>query len=632
MELGRDFLSSSCASPTADAAEDALAADRMDMEAAEILAALAHSKKRLAVSVSAEFGAKWGCKGRRLRKRASTSTESPPSGVGSNPVQSGSDLAEQDQATIGQEQSQVMSTSVVIESVVAESLNGSHPSAERYPSDGVVRSSQNVTKAEKETCRLHRMLTRKESDWQMIHERPILFSTVGIPEKDIWEDSQLNEMTGNNALIKPVKTEQNAESVRSSPAGAIKHMSGGGGRSRQNLTEAEKEARRLRRILANRESARQTIRRRQALCEKLTLKVTDLTQENENLKRVSGASSDNYLKYSIERCVLVVIEFMLILHGNLFTFDYIPTEKAKELALKEYHSQDSTNKHLKAEMAKALKADEGKTTAELQLDHHISGPSGNYPYFFYNQHHFLPFCWPSSVQSSHPVQSQCGQNAIFVPSSISSPANGRLDSSFNQENPINVNGPKTALYVVPYPWVFSLPDQRSGLHPQPSCGTKDIEDETSVSNYFNAGCHLKPVMNEKYNSSLPVEVEKEAYDPIEASPNNKNCTSVRLPADGGVQCMSHIKEEVLVPGPLCSAGTTFEDRTDHVVKTEEAPIGAFHFVGALPEENKESKNFTSKKVLDAVAAAEARKRRKELTKLKNLHGRHRSPLSLSAKI
>ncbi|KAG4152082.1 hypothetical protein ERO13_D04G102100v2 [Gossypium hirsutum] len=566
MELGRGFLSSSCASPTADAAKDALAADRMDMEAAEILAALAHSKKRLAVSVSAEFGAKWGCKGRRLRKRASTSTESLPSGVGSNPVQSGSDLAEQDQATIGQEQSQVMSTSVVIESVVAESLNGSHPSAERYPSDGVVRSSQNVTKAEKETCRLHRMLTRKESDWQMIHERPILFSTVGIPEKDIWEDSQLNEMTGNNALIKPVKTEQNAESVRSSPAGAIKHMSGGGGRSRQNLTEAEKEARRLRRILANRESARQTIRRRQALCEKLTLKVTDLTQENENLKR------------------------------------------AKELALKEYHSQDSTNKHLKAEMAKALKADEGKTTAELQLDHHISGPSGNYPYFFYNQHHFLPFCWPSSVQSSHPVQSQCGQNAIFVPSSISSPAN------------------------VPYPWVFSLPDQRSGLHPQPSCGTKDIEDETSVSNHFNAGCHLKPVMNEKYNSSLPVEVEKEANDPIEASPNNKNCTSVRLPADGGVQCMSHIKEEVLVPGPLCSAGTTFENRTDHVVKTEEAPIGAFHFVGALPEENKESKNYTSKKVLDAVAAAEARKRRKELTKLKNLHGRHRSPLSLSAKI
>ncbi|KAL1175403.1 hypothetical protein V6Z11_A04G087500 [Gossypium hirsutum] len=527
--FGRGLLSSSCASPTADAAEDALAADRMDMEAAEILAALAHSKKWVAVSVSAEFGAKWGCKGRRLRKRASISTESPPSGVGSNPVQSGSDLAEQDQATIGQEQSQVISTSVVIESVVAESLNASHPCAERYPSNGVLRSSQNLTKAEKETCRLRRMLTHKESDWQMIHERPILFSTVGISEKDIWEDSQLNEMTGNNALINPVKTEQNAESVRSSPAGAIKHMSGGGGRSRQNLSEAEKEARRLRRILANRESARQTIRRRQALCEKLTLKVTDLTQENENLKR------------------------------------------AKELALKEYHSQDSANKHLKAEMAKALKADEGKTTAELQLDHHISGPSGNYPYFFYNQHHFLPFGWPSSVQSSHPVQSQCGQNAIFVPSSISSPAN------------------------VPYPWFFSLPDQRSGLHPQPS-------------------------------------FEKEAYEPIEASPNSKNCTSVKLPADVGGHCMSYIKEEVLVPGPLCSAGTTFENRTDHVVKTEEAPIGAFHFVGALPEENKESKSYTSKKVLDAVAAAEARKRRKELTKLKNLHGRHRSPLSLSAKI
>lgn len=98
MELGRGLLSRSCASLTGDAPEDALAADRMDMEAAEILAALAHSKKRVALSVSAEFGAKWGCKGRRLRKRASTSTESPPSGVGSNPVQSGSDLAEVDES------------------------------------------------------------------------------------------------------------------------------------------------------------------------------------------------------------------------------------------------------------------------------------------------------------------------------------------------------------------------------------------------------------------------------------------------------------------------------------------------------------------------------------------------------
>ena len=277
-------------------------------------------------------------------------------------------------------------------------------------------------------------------------------------------------------------------------------------------------------------------------------------------------------------------------------------------------------------MAKAIKGEEGKAPEEVKLVHQISGPSRNYPFFFYNQHHFPPFCWPSMVQPSHPIQSQCGHQGIFDPSSSSTSTNGRLDSSHDQENPININGPKTPLYVVPYPWVFSLPDHRSGLHPRPSCGPKDIEDESSVNNQFSARYSLKSdVHKEKYNSFLPIEVEKEAYGSIEANPSNLNCTTpVRLSLDGGGQCIGYdIKEEVLVP-TLCSAGTTFveqENTPDHVVDTEAAPIRACHFIGALPEENQESTNYTSKKVLDAVAAAEARKRRKELTKLKNLHGR-----------
>ncbi|XP_022767126.1 uncharacterized protein LOC111311740 isoform X2 [Durio zibethinus] len=554
MDLERGFVSSSLASTPGDAAEDAEAVttDPMEMEAAETLAALAHSKKQDAVGVATEFAAKWGCKGKRVSKRVSSS-ESPPSDIGLNPVhslQSGSDLAE-GRATVGQQQIQVTSTTVVVESVEdeqnAESLNKSHPCAARYTSNGVVRSRQNVTE--------------------------ILFSIVEMPEKDIWEDRQQDQMTDNNTLMKSVKVEENAESVKSSSTCGKKFISGCGGRSRQNLTETEKEARRLRRILANRESARQTIRRRQALCEKLTLKVADLTQENENLRR------------------------------------------AKELALKEYQSQESTNKNLKAEMARAVKAEEAKAPGEVKLAHQISGPSRNYPFFFYNQHPFPPFCWPPIVQSSHLVQSQCGhQNAIFVPSSISTPTNGRLDSSHDQENPINVNGPKTPIYVMPYPWFFSLPDHGNGLHPQPSCGPKNIKDATSVNNGFCAGCSLKSVVHEdEYSSSLQMEVEKEAYGSIEVSPNNLNCTPVRLPPDGGVQCKRfHIKEEVLVPTPLCSAGTTFGveqgNALDHVANTEVA-------------QNQESTNYKSKKVLGAMVAAEARKRRKELTKLKNLYGR-----------
>ena len=95
INLERGFVSSSLASTLRDAAEDAEAVetDQMEMEAAEILATLAHSKKRNAVSIASEFAAKWGCKGKRVRKRVSCS-ESPPSEIGLNPVQSGSVLAE----------------------------------------------------------------------------------------------------------------------------------------------------------------------------------------------------------------------------------------------------------------------------------------------------------------------------------------------------------------------------------------------------------------------------------------------------------------------------------------------------------------------------------------------------------
>ncbi|CAL9102118.1 unnamed protein product [Musa acuminata var. zebrina] len=68
-----------------------------------------------------------------------------------------------------------------------------------------------------------------------------------------------------------------------------------GRRCKQNLTEAEKEERRLRRVLANRESARQTIRRRQALREELTRKVAYLSLENDNMRMQKDVAMKEYL-------------------------------------------------------------------------------------------------------------------------------------------------------------------------------------------------------------------------------------------------------------------------------------------------------------------------------------------------
>ncbi|CAN6325872.1 unnamed protein product [Urochloa humidicola] len=68
-----------------------------------------------------------------------------------------------------------------------------------------------------------------------------------------------------------------------------------GPRPRQTLTEAEKEAKRLRRVLANRESARQTILRGQAIRDELARKVADLSSENETIKKEKDLVMKEYL-------------------------------------------------------------------------------------------------------------------------------------------------------------------------------------------------------------------------------------------------------------------------------------------------------------------------------------------------
>ncbi|XP_062202882.1 G-box-binding factor 1-like [Phragmites australis] len=68
-----------------------------------------------------------------------------------------------------------------------------------------------------------------------------------------------------------------------------------GPRPRHMLTEAEKEAKRLCRVLANRESARQTILRRQAIRDELERKVADLSSQNETMKKEKDMVMKEYL-------------------------------------------------------------------------------------------------------------------------------------------------------------------------------------------------------------------------------------------------------------------------------------------------------------------------------------------------
>jgi hypothetical protein len=79
------------------------------------------------------------------------------------------------------------------------------------------------------------------------------------------------------------------------PAAAA--VSGYGPRPRNMPTQAEMEAKRLRRVLANRESARQTILRRQAIRDELARKVADLSSQNESMKKEKDMVMQEYLSH-----------------------------------------------------------------------------------------------------------------------------------------------------------------------------------------------------------------------------------------------------------------------------------------------------------------------------------------------
>ncbi|XP_010242604.1 PREDICTED: uncharacterized protein LOC104586912 isoform X1 [Nelumbo nucifera] len=406
-----------------------------------------------------------------------------------------------------------------------------------------------------------------------------------ISKEDAMIDQRQHKNLCNNVMIKTVKVEPDSELHRSSaihPTGCASVVRG---RSRQNLTEAEKEARRLRRILANRESARQTIRRRQAMCQELTRKAADLAWANENMKR------------------------------------------EKELVMKEYKLLKDRNEHLKAQMAKTVKAEvEGTPEKTASTNVEISAPSSSkLPLLLYNGPPFPPFIWPAIIQPLNPIQMQSA-HATFLPDQVH--LNSDLSSSSEQGTSQFLNGPRTPFYILPCPWFFPLPEHRNHLQPHPIklFGSKDEQDNASIHAQHDRES-LKELENvDNHDLSLNTSAKIDASSSMEAIPanNNPSKTSTGFPTDAGQTSGSHPQGMPLMPSPVSCvqhASTVKcenEFQPDSTSAEETASFTASHVGISLPERMFAPSMHLSKKLVDA---AEARKRRKELTKLKNLHNK-----------
>ncbi|PIN16827.1 hypothetical protein CDL12_10529 [Handroanthus impetiginosus] len=244
------------------------------------------------------------------------------------------------------------------------------------------------------------------------------------------------------------------------------YRSNSGSKLKQNLTEAEKEARRLRRVQANRESARQTIRRRQAMHLELTRKAADLSEENKNLKKEK--------KLAMEECTLLKSrnDFLRLQMANV----------------------------KKAQIANIKKA-EPRTQAEIH-NSAINSP----PMFLYNKPSLLPFVWPSILPSSNVLELQY-MFSSDVMSSSQFPLQHRDIPSLHQgqEISLGMTGPGNPLFVLPVPWVLPFLHHSSTL-PSHS-DTKKKGNEVAPSHkcgcVHGAGLSLLPESGDHYSRCHP---------------------------------------------------------------------------------------------------------------------------------
>lgn len=262
-------------------------------------------------------------------------------------------------------------------------------------------------------------------------------------------------------------------------------------------------------------------------------------------------------------------------------------------------------RHLTTQMTKIVKAEEEEIQVESTSTTHVdtsTSPSTSCPVFIYNNPSFLPFLWPPIVQPSDSVQSQYGPQIALS-----------TESFRERVNPTNTNGPQSVVYLVPYPWPFPLPHHHnSGPHLQSSL--KDQQDGTLPNNQSTTSSSSRPIVHLQNQHSL-ILVNNKTEPSSEAIPaNDIHENPFGFPPDGGGLCPRGMGL-VPVPSSCVSAASTIE------YKRNPRPEPACDVSKASqPAECDIVKEL--KKVGDAVTAADARKRRKELKRLKNLHSRY----------
>ncbi|OWM79101.1 hypothetical protein CDL15_Pgr003272 [Punica granatum] len=305
----------------------------------------------------------------------------------------------------------------------------------------------------------------------------------------------------------------------------------------------------------------------------------------------------------------------------------IRRRQGKEAALRELQMLETRNKQLKAKMAKAVKCEVVGTTSEIMpASGEMPASSLNFLMLLHNNP-LAPVVWPPIFQSPSTGQAhQVPPTLPFIPANVTTEASFKPHPP-HERGPLNISGPRTPVYILPCPWFFPFPNQvhhfESSHCPKSDRGDKPVDDQHGATSTRTA------VSSENCDSSFPASAETEAPGPIRLGLlNDLNQIPVESPVDQGCQQVGlQCEEAASEPKQASFMGT---ETVRHEIESEPHPANGTNVVEApssaglttLSVEHRESVTASGdKKLISMNAAAEARRRRKERTKLKAMHGR-----------
>jgi len=236
--------------------------------------------------------------------------------------------------------------------------------------------------------------------------------------------------------------------------------------------------------------------------------------------------------------------------------------------------------------------------------------SGSGPWFLYNPFPVQHVFWPSPLQPTYPVHlPNASFNSIIIPSIANVPCSSESELYHKQNNLINDKQTPNPFYMFPCPWIFPCPQFGNGQS-SPSCSLKDKQNNLSLGKPCSSSSSLNTLANVDYRAWTEARL---VNDPS------------RFSMDGGEKKTGcHIIENYHGPTLGCNGhASAFEQENElqlHSGPNNKASSTAYIAPSSL-EKKQEQFICQGKSLADAVAAAEARKRRKELTKQKSIHNR-----------